>query len=153
MKLQSQAVGASITLLLSGLISSCEKMSYSHEPAQHEASPNPASTQAAASVPCESATPSTGVTVIEIPQGATGRGPEAFGTNPTVVSAGTTVIWKNNDTVDHELHTEDDQLNTGILKPGQCYSHRFPTTGTFTYHCHLHGEQSESGSIEVAKTD
>lgn len=135
--------------LVCSFVTSCERNSFSQDHSSHDAAPTPSASQAAGSIPCDSVSAAPGRVIIDIPQGATGRGAQAFGTNPLVITTGTSVIWRNNDTVDHELHTEDDSINTGVLKPGQCYSYTFTTAGTFPYHCHIHGEDTESGTVQV----
>ncbi len=60
--------------------------------------------------------------------------------NRITVRQGGTVTWVNSDTEEHELMfdswTWDFQyVNPGLrLKPGEKWSHKFTTTGTFAYH-------------------
>jgi plastocyanin len=75
----------------------------------------------------------------------------AFVSKTVTVKEGTTVVWKNNDTVDHTV-TEDGGTsgpNSGKLAPGDGYPYTFPNAGTFTYHCSLH--PSMTGTVVVIK--
>lgn len=95
------------------------------------------------------ASPSANVTTVRIAQGSVGKGPAAFGTNPLTISMGTTVTWINDDTVPHTATSDTMVWDSGTLQPGQNYSFKFNNTGTFPYHCTIHGQQSMSGTIVV----
>jgi plastocyanin len=87
---------------------------------------------------------------VSISQGATGKGPQAFGQNPLQVDVGTTVTWVNNDTMAHTATSDTPgQFDSGTLQPGQTYQHTFNATGTYPYHCSIHGQQSMSGVVHV----
>jgi plastocyanin len=75
---------------------------------------------------------------VSIPNNARTLTTSAFGANPLVVSAGTTVTWTNNDTIAHDAAADGGMWNSGILSPGQSFPFRFTTAGTFTYKCTLH---------------
>jgi plastocyanin len=95
------------------------------------------------------ADPSEAVTV-SIASGATGKGPQAYGQNPLEINVGTTVTWKNDDTVAHTVTSDaSGQFDSGNLSPGQTYQHTFNATGTYPYHCAIHGQQSMSGVVHV----
>lgn len=86
---------------------------------------------------------------VSIPQGATGKGAQAYGQNPLQISVGTTVTWVNNDTTAHTVSSDTGQFGSGILQPGDSYQHTFDTSGTYPYHCVIHGQQSMSGVVQV----
>ncbi|MGZ3697998.1 MAG: cupredoxin domain-containing protein [Bdellovibrionota bacterium] len=88
-------------------------------------------------------------TMVSIPMGATGKGPAAFGANPLVVSQGATVSWTNNDSVAHTSTSDSGVWDSGTLAPGQSFSFQFTSSGSFPYHCTIHGQQSMSGVIQV----
>ncbi|MFL5811958.1 MAG: plastocyanin/azurin family copper-binding protein [Bdellovibrionia bacterium] len=95
------------------------------------------------------AQPSDSVTVTISP-GATGKGPQAYGQNPLEINAGATVTWVNNDTVSHTVTSDTPgQFDSGNLLPGQTYQHTFNATGSYPYHCAIHGQQSMSGAVHV----
>jgi len=59
-------------------------------------------------------------------------------TNITV-SAGTTITWTNNDSVNHTVTADNGMFDSGIVGPGGEFSFTFDTVGTFLYYCKLHG--------------
>ncbi len=62
----------------------------------------------------------------------------AFSSSDITVTKGTTVTWKNNDGVTHTVTADDGSFDSGSLTPGKSFSHKFDSTGTFTYHCNIH---------------
>jgi plastocyanin len=87
---------------------------------------------------------------VAIPANSTGLGPQAYGTNPLVVSAGTTVTWTNNDSVPHSATSDSGIWDSGVLQPGESFSFTFDQPGTYSYFCTVHGQQSMSGVITVS---
>ena len=78
----------------------------------------------------------------------------SFAPATLTVSAGTTVIWTNEDTVPHLVasdphpaHTDLPELVSGTLSPGDSYRFTFTNTGNYGYHCDLH--PSMTGTIVV----
>ncbi len=63
-----------------------------------------------------------------------------FGTNPTgtVIKAGTTVIWVNNDGTQHTSTSNSGIWGSPILNPGQSFKFTFTSPGTYPYHCEIH---------------
>ena len=94
-------------------------------------------------------TPAAATASVSIPAGAQGQGPAAYGVNPLVVAMGTTVTWTNNDSIAHTTTSDTGVWDSGILAPGQSFSFTFASTGTFPYHCAIHGAASMSGTIVV----
>src|SRR5919202_6304538 len=48
------------------------------------------------------------------------------------------VTWRNVDTIDHQVVANGGSFASPILRPGQAYTHRFRSGGTFRYHDGLH---------------
>jgi plastocyanin len=62
----------------------------------------------------------------------------AFSPATLTVAAGTTVIWTNNDAVPHTATASDGSFDSGNLNPGQSFSFKFSTPGTYAYICQYH---------------
>lgn len=62
----------------------------------------------------------------------------SFSPTPRSVSAGTTVRWVNQGTVQHNTTSETDLWASQNLQPGASFSRRFDSAGTFPYECTLH---------------
>jgi plastocyanin len=65
----------------------------------------------------------------------------AFRPDSLAVPAGATVTWVNCETPPQEPHTttsDSSVWNSPDLSPGDRFSHTFPTTGGFPYHCTPH---------------
>lgn len=107
------------------------------------ASPSPAASHGA------SPSPAVGQVTIHIPQGATGKGPAAYGVNPMVVSVGTEVTWINDDSAPHTVTSDTQVWDSGTLNTGEDFSFKFDQAGTFPYFCTIHGRTSMSGVIQV----
>ncbi|HEY6736422.1 MAG TPA: cupredoxin family copper-binding protein [Candidatus Saccharimonadia bacterium] len=73
----------------------------------------------------------------------------AFSPAGLTVKAGTTVTWKNEDSVSHNVVETDGQAgpSSGTLANGQTYSFAFSTPGTYHYHCSIH--PSMTGTVTV----
>lgn len=84
--------------------------------------------------------------VINIPSGAPSLGANAFGENPKTVSAGTTVVWVNQDSVTHTVTSSPDgsTFDSGNIPPGCAWSRKFDDKGTFDYHCRIHPNMTGS---------
>jgi predicted secreted protein with PEFG-CTERM motif len=69
-----------------------------------------------------------------------------FNPNPMNVAPGTTVTWKNTDTVSHYVTSGKPSDNTtgtvfdsgNLIKPGSTYQFTFANAGTFDYFCTVH---------------
>ena len=69
-----------------------------------------------------------------------------FAPNPLTVASGTTVTWKNTDTVSHYVTSgkaSDETTGTvfdsgNLIKPGSTYQFTFANAGTFDYFCSVH---------------
>jgi len=66
---------------------------------------------------------------------------QGFSFNPAhiTVKRGTRVTWINRDMTKHTATASNGAFDSGILRPGQSYSHTFKTAGrTNKYHCEIH---------------
>ena len=54
------------------------------------------------------------------------------------VTVGTTVEWKNNDPLIHTVTAVDKSFDSGLIRPGNTYSHTFTKAGTFNIFCMPH---------------
>ncbi len=66
----------------------------------------------------------------------------AYSPAKITVKKGTKVTWTNQDTVRHDVMSDDNSsqkgLESALLAKGQSYSFTFTTVGTYTYHCSPH---------------
>src|SRR5215831_17354709 len=100
------------------------------------------------SSPSSSTPPASGGSAaVSIPSNARTLGAASFGTNPLIVSVGTTVTWTNNDSIAHNSVSNTGVWNSGTLNPGQSFQFRFATAGTFPYTCTFH--QGMVGTVTV----
>ena len=76
----------------------------------------------------------------------------AFSPSTMVVHTGTTITWKNADSVAHTVTETDGRQgpDSASLDPGQSYSFTFKDVGTYHYHCSIHPEMT--GTITVTAT-
>ena len=91
----------------------------------------------------------TGSVIIKIQSGAMGLGTAAFGANPLSIKAGTTITWVNSDAAPHTATSDIGLWDSGQINPGGTFSFTFRQTGTYPYHCNIHGKTSMSGTIVV----
>lgn len=54
------------------------------------------------------------------------------------VKVGTTVTWKNNDTVVHTVDAVRGEFRSGSVQPGKTFSYTFSTPGLVDYQCSIH---------------
>lgn len=84
-------------------------------------------------------------TEVVIPLGASHQETGVF-YSPSVVDirAGDTVTWKNEDASVHTVSTGtpglgvDGRMDSGIIKPGESFSHAFGKEGVYGYYCIIH---------------
>jgi plastocyanin len=93
------------------------------------------------STPTTPSTPSTGgggTTPATVTITITGQGGKlAFSPNPATVTAGQTVVFKNNDTVTHHVMLDDGTVQTPDIPPGAT-SAAVAIGGNKSYHCIIH---------------
>jgi plastocyanin len=63
------------------------------------------------------------------------------------ISVGETVTWKNTDERDHSIKAEDNSFDSGTIRSGGTFRHRFTRAGTYNYACAFHPR--EKGVIVV----
>jgi plastocyanin len=73
----------------------------------------------------------------------------AFAPEVLQVSAGTTVVWTNNDPAPHTVTAEDRSFDSSLLMTNQTFQRGFDTPGTFLYQCSLH--PTMKGRVEVKR--
>ena len=71
--------------------------------------------------------------------------------NPAAVNVGVndSVEWSNDYNRDHRIVADDGSFDSGKLKPGETFNHKFAAAGTFSYSCALHPR--EKGKVIVKK--
>src|SRR5215212_4178536 len=62
----------------------------------------------------------------------------AFSPNPLRIKKNETVVWKNNDDIDHTVDAEDGSFQSGTIKSGKTFKHTFKKAGKYSYTCHIH---------------
>lgn len=62
----------------------------------------------------------------------------AFSPATITIKHGTTVLWKNLQSVPHTVTADNGSFSSGVLQKGKTYRHTFTTAGTITYHCKIH---------------
>jgi plastocyanin len=75
----------------------------------------------------------------------------SFSPLTVTISAGQYVTWKNTDAITHTTTSNAIPTpiwNSGNMPPGATYSVYFPTAGTYTYYCLIHGV-AMSGTVVV----
>lgn len=72
-----------------------------------------------------------------------------FGPGDIKVKAGTTVTWTNNDSVKHNVVSDDGMMPDGkLIGKGETYTYTFAKAGTFKYHCSPHPYMHGSVTVE-----
>jgi len=78
----------------------------------------------------------------------------AFSEATLTIPVGSTVVWRNLDTVQHSATADDGSFDTGLLDGGGEARVTFSTPGTFPYYCLLHGGPGGVGmSATIVVTD
>jgi plastocyanin len=54
------------------------------------------------------------------------------------VAVGTTIVWINQDLVPHTVTLRNGIADSGLMRPGQAFSHTFTSPGVFEYYCRVH---------------
>jgi plastocyanin len=54
------------------------------------------------------------------------------------VPAGTTVVWTNNDDIEHTVTASDNSFASQPLEAGGQFAYAFTTAGTYSYFCAIH---------------
>ena len=63
-----------------------------------------------------------------------------FGFSPATISvaAGSTVVWTNDDSVQHDITFDGGGIVSSVLNHNDTFSHTFPAAGTYHYICSIH---------------
>jgi plastocyanin len=77
-------------------------------------------------------------TDITIPRGAGTPGTTGYSPANFTISAGKTVTWANKDSTTHTVTSSTGLFDSGILNPGQTFSHTFTQARVYSYYCTLH---------------
>jgi len=72
-----------------------------------------------------------------------------FSPEKITITAGTTIEWVNTGRDVHTVTDRNKAWDSGNLKPGEKFSHRFDDKGTFQYICSPHEEIGMIGTIVV----
>jgi plastocyanin len=62
----------------------------------------------------------------------------AYLTTNLSVAPGTTVLWVNEDQLQHTVTADDGSYDSGMIDPQRTWARTFEQAGTFTYHCTPH---------------
>jgi plastocyanin len=62
----------------------------------------------------------------------------AYETPLLIVRPGTTIVWENQDPVDHTVTADDGAFDSALIGPNTTWSRTFDAAGTFPYHCAPH---------------
>jgi len=75
---------------------------------------------------------------------------EGFAFNPDTLNipVGTTVVWYNNDSVDHTVTARDNSFDSGRISPNETFEYTFQQSGTLEYYCTIHPSMTGKVSIE-----
>jgi len=55
-----------------------------------------------------------------------------------IINSGDVVVWTNIGLVEHTVTGENDEFNSGYLRPGEMFSVKFNNKGEFYYYCMMH---------------
>lgn len=65
------------------------------------------------------------------------------------VETGTTVTWTNNDNFTHDVVLlEPEEIDIGVVEPGEQVTYTFERAGTYRYECSFHPQQMQ-GVVHV----
>jgi plastocyanin len=62
----------------------------------------------------------------------------AFSPATVTVTAGSTVVWTNDDSIQHDITFNGGSIVSNVLNHNDTFSHTFPTAGTYHYICSIH---------------
>lgn len=112
--------------------------------AAQPAAAQPTAAQPAAAQPTTAATPApsaagAGQTVQVALQNS------AFSPKTLNVTAGSTVVWTNNDGIAHTVSADDGSFDSGNMNQGATFKFTFTKAGTYAYYCKYHGGPGGKG--------
>jgi plastocyanin len=87
-----------------------------------------------------------------VQEGEIGVSRMAYRPATRAVPVGATVVWRNSsiDETPHVVVASDGSFVSGLLAPGETFSHTFAAPGRYEYSCTLHPQQMR-GTIEVTE--
>ena len=62
----------------------------------------------------------------------------AFSPATVTVTAGSTVVWTNDDSIQHDITFDGGGIVSSTLNHNDTFSHTFPSAGTYHYICSIH---------------
>ena len=62
----------------------------------------------------------------------------AFSPATITVTAGSTVVWTNDDSIQHDITFDGGSIVSSVLNHNDTFSHTFTTAGTYHYICSIH---------------
>ena len=62
----------------------------------------------------------------------------AFSPASVTVTAGSTVVWTNDDSIQHDITFDGGGIASSALNHNDTFSHTFPAAGTYHYICSIH---------------
>jgi len=62
----------------------------------------------------------------------------AFSPATITVTAGSTVVWTNSDSIQHDITFDGGSIASSVLNHNDTFSHTFTTAGTYHYICSIH---------------
>ncbi|RYU89970.1 hypothetical protein EWM62_10520 [Mucilaginibacter terrigena] len=71
----------------------------------------------------------------------------AFGSASVTIKKGQAVTWTNQDSAPHTVTDNNGAFDSGTIAVNAKYTHTFPATGTFTYHCTFHSMMANATVI------
>ena len=63
---------------------------------------------------------------------------KAYEPSHLTVLVGTTVTWKNDDSINHTVTSDGDAFSSGYVPPGGSFSFTFAAQGHYAFHCTIH---------------
>jgi plastocyanin len=66
------------------------------------------------------------------------------------IGVNNTVVWKNEDTDWHTAHSNIPEFNSGLIQPGDSFTHTFLRAGVYPYHCDPHPWMTGVVTVEAA---
>ena len=72
---------------------------------------------------------------------------KAYEPSHLTVLVGTTVTWKNDDSINHTVTSDGDVFSSGYMPPGGSFSFTFAQQGHYAFHCTIH--RFMTGEIDV----
>ena len=72
----------------------------------------------------------------------------AFKPKTLTINAGDSVIWTNRDPAFHDVTSDTNLFNSGVMTTGKTFKYTFKESGTYQYHCESHPYMKGVISVE-----